>query len=115
MTALANGGVSRGKKLLSTETIELIFREQFKGTDSYYLKPIRWGIGYALAPLEHKERGPLPFLRPGKRTCYWYGSGGALSLADAERGIAFGYTMNQCQNGRSMPNGAYYDAFYDCL
>ena len=115
MTALANGGVSRGKTLLSPETIALIFREQFKGVDSYYLKPIRWGIGYALAPLEHKERGPLPFLRPGKRTCYWYGSGGALSLADAERGIAFGYTMNQCQTGRNMPNGIYYDAFYDCL
>jgi CubicO group peptidase (beta-lactamase class C family) len=115
MTALANGGVSRGMKLLSPETIALIFREQFKGTDSYYLKPIRWGIGYALAPLEHKERGPLPFLRPAKRTCYWYGSGGALSLVDLERGIAFGYSMNQCQNGRNMPNGDYYDAFYDCL
>lgn len=115
MTVLAHGGLSRGKKLLSPETIALIFREQFKGTDSYYLKPIRWGIGYALAPQEHKERGPLPFLRPGSRTCYWYGTGGALALADAERGIAFGYTMNQCQNGRNMLNGVYYDAFYDCL
>lgn len=115
MTVLANGGISRGMKLLSPETIALIFREQFKGTDSYYLKPIRWGIGYALAPLEQKERGPLPFLRPGSRTCYWYGTGGSLALADVERGIAFGFTMNQCQNGRNMLNGVYYDAFYHCL
>jgi len=115
MTVLANGGISRGRKLLSPETIDLIFREQFNGTDSYYLKPIRWGIGYALAPLEQKARGPLPFLRPGKRTCCWYGAGGALSLADVERGIAFGYAMNQCQNGRHMTNGTYYDAFYECL
>jgi hypothetical protein len=115
MTALSHDGVSRGVKLLSPKTIALIFREQFKGIDSYYMKPIRWGIGYALAPLEQKERGPLPFLRPSKRTCYWYGTGGALSIADVERRITFTYTMNQCQTGRNMLNGVYYDAFYDSL
>ena len=77
------------------------------------MKPIRWGIGYALAPLHEKERGPLPFLRPGPRTCYWYGTGGSLSIADAERGIAIGYAMNQCQSGRHSLNGFYYDAIYD--
>jgi hypothetical protein len=116
MSALALGGVSStGVKLLSPPTIAQIFREQFHGIDSYYMKPIRWGIGYALAPLDQKERGPLPFIRPGPRTCYWYGSGGALSLADVERRITFTYTMNQCQVGRNQLNGAYYDAFYDSL
>ena len=115
MTVIANGGISGGLKLLSPETIALIFREQFRGTDSYYLKPIRWGIGYALTPLEAMERGPLPFVRPSSRTCYWYGAGGAFSMADVERGIAIGYAMNQCQNGRNMLNGVYYDALYDCL
>jgi CubicO group peptidase (beta-lactamase class C family) len=116
MSALALGGVScNGVKLLSPPTIAQIFREQFHGIDSYYMKPIRWGIGYALAPLGQKERGPLPFIRPGPRTCYWYGSGGALSLADVERRITFTYTMNQCQVGRNQLNGAYYDAFYDSL
>jgi len=93
----------------------LIFQEQFRGIDSYYMKPIRWGIGYALAPLTHKERGPLPFMRPSKRTCYWYGAGGALSMADVERRITFTYAMNQCQSGRNSPNGVYYDALYDSL
>jgi CubicO group peptidase (beta-lactamase class C family) len=116
MSALSLDGVScRGIKLLSPATIDLIFREQFHGIDSYYMKPIRWGIGYALAPLEQRERGPLPFLRPSKRTCYWYGTGGALSIADVDRRITFTYAMNQCQSGRNAQNGLYYDAFYDCL
>ena len=115
MTALANGGVSQGVRLLRPETIAEVFKEQFAGIDAYYMKPIHWGIGYALAPQGHKEKGPLPFLRPGKRTAYWYGTGGALSIADAERGMAISYVMNQCQSGRASLNGAYYDAIYDSL
>lgn len=115
VTALANGGTSRGVRLLSPQTIDLIFREQASGVDAYYMKPIRWGIGYALAPLHQKERGPLPFIRPGPRTCYWYGTGGSLALADADRRVAVGYAMNRCQAGRGQLNGQYYDAIYDCL
>jgi CubicO group peptidase (beta-lactamase class C family) len=115
MTVIGNGGHSRGLKLLSPATIANIFHEQFRGIDSYYMKPIRWGVGYALAPLKEKERGPLPFLRPGARTCYWYGTGGSLAIADAERRVALTYTMNQCQNGRKALNGVYYDAIYDSL
>lgn len=115
MSVLSLGGASGGVQLLKPETIELIFHQQFHGIDSYYLKPIRWGIGYALAPLEHKERGPLPFIRPSRRTCYWYGSGGALAIADVERRMTLTYTENQCQSGKRSPNGTYYDAVYDSL
>jgi Beta-lactamase class C and other penicillin binding proteins len=115
MSALSLDGISRGVRLLSPETIAEIFEEQFRGIDAYYMKPIRWGVGYALAPKESKERGPLPFLRPSARTCYWYGTGGSLSIADVERRITFTYTMNQCQSGRDSLNGVYYDAFYNCL
>lgn len=115
MTVLANGGESQGLRLLRPETIAEVFKEQFSGVDSYYMKPIHWGTGYALAPQEHKEKGPLPFMRPGPRTAYWYGTGGALSIADAERGVALSYVMNQCQSGRGSLNGAYYDAIYDAL
>ena len=66
MTVLANGGISRGVRLLSPKTIDMIFREQFSGIDSYYMKPIRWGIGYALASEDSNARGPLPFLRPSR-------------------------------------------------
>lgn len=115
MGVIANGGTSRGVTLLSEKTIAEIFKEQFAGVDSYYLKPIHWGTGYALAPREQKERGPLPFLRPGPRTAYWYGTGGSLSIADAERRVAIGYAMNQCRSGRGAQNGVYYDAIYDSL
>lgn len=115
LSALCLGGVSRGVRLLSPEVIAQIFDEQARGIDCYYMRPIRWGIGYALASEEDNSRGPLPFLRPGKRTCFWYGSGGALAIADVERRITYTYTMNQCQSGRHSLNGVYYKAFHECL
>lgn len=116
MSSLCLDGVScQGVRLLSPETIRMIFQEQFHGIDAYYMKPIRWGIGYALAPLAHRERGPLPFMRPSPRTCYWYGTGGSLSIADVDRRMTLTYTMNQCQSGRDSLNGLYYDTIYDCL
>lgn len=115
IAALSLDGVSRGVRLLSPETIALIFQEQASGIDSYYMRPIRWGIGYALASENDNSRGPMPFIRPSKRTCFWYGSGGALAIADVERRITYTYTMNQCQVGRSSLNGVYYKAFYDSL
>lgn len=114
-SVLSLGGESHGVRLLSSETIDLIFREQANGIDAYYKKPIRWGVGYALAPRYEKERGPLPFLRPGAKTAYWYGTGGSLALADVEKRVAIGYAMNRCQSGRNALNGVYYDAIYDIL
>lgn len=115
IAAISLGGTSQGVGLLSPEVIDLIFQEQANGIDAYYMRPIRWGIGYALASEVDNSRGPLPFLRPGKKTCFWYGSGGALAIADVERRITYAYAMNQCQIGRNSLNGVYYQAFYDCL
>jgi CubicO group peptidase (beta-lactamase class C family) len=115
ISALSLDGVSRGVKLLSPKTIDQIFREQANGIDAYYMKPIRWGIGYALASEESNAHGPLPFLRPSKRTCFWYGTGGALAIADVERRITIAYAMNQCQAGKNSLNGVYYKALYECL
>jgi CubicO group peptidase (beta-lactamase class C family) len=115
LAALSLGGVSRGVRLLSSDMIDQIFQEQASGIDGYYMRPIRWGIGYALASEVDNRRGPLPFIRPSKKTCFWYGSGGALAIADVERRITYTYAMNQCQSGRNSLNGVYYKAFYDCL
>jgi CubicO group peptidase (beta-lactamase class C family) len=115
VSALSNGGVSRGVQLLSPGTIDLIFDEQANGIDMYYNKPIRWGVGYALADETSNKRGPLPFLLPGAKTAYWYGTGGSCAIADVERGITFAYTMNQCYAGRGQLNGTYYKAAYEAL
>jgi CubicO group peptidase (beta-lactamase class C family) len=115
VSALTNGGVSRGVKLLSPATIDLIFEEQANGVDIYYQKPIRWGIGYALADEVDNKRGPLPFICPGKKTAFWYGTGGSGAIADVERGVTFAYTMNQCYSGRGQLNGSYYKAAYEAL
>lgn len=115
LSALSLDGSSRGVRLLSPEVIDLIFQEQASGIDAYYMRPIRWGVGYALASEVDNSRGPLPFLRPSQKTCFWYGSGGALAIADVERRITYTYAMNQCQSGRNSLNGVYYQAFYDCL
>jgi CubicO group peptidase (beta-lactamase class C family) len=113
IAALSLGGVSRGVRLLSPDVIDLIFQEQANGIDAYYMRPLRWGIGYALASEMDNSRGPLPFLRPSQKTCFWLGSGGALAIADVERRITYTYAMNQCQTGRHSLNGVYYKAFYD--
>lgn len=115
LSAISLGGAGRGVQLLSPDVIDRIFQEQASGIDAYYMRPIRWGIGYALASEDDNSRGPLPFLRPSKKTCFWYGSGGALAIADVERRITYTYAMNQCQSGRNSLNGVYYKAFYDCL
>lgn len=115
MSVLAERGRARGRTFLSARTVDQIFREQASGIDAYYMKPIRWGIGYALAFETSNARGPLPFLNPGPKTCYWYGTGGALAIADVDRRIAISYVMNQCQSGRNSLNGVYYKAIHGCL
>ena len=115
VSAIGLGGVSRGVKLVSPETIELIFDEQANGVDGYYRKPIRWGIGYALSSPAGNERGPLPFLRPDEKTCFWYGTGGSMAIVDVERHITIAYAMNQCQSGKDSLNGVYYKLIYQSL
>ena len=115
ISALTLDGVSRGVKLLSPDTIDLIFREQANGIDAYYMKPIRWGIGYALASEESNARGPLPFLRPGKRTCFWYGTGGWRAQAYLERRNANTNVKKPCHSGKNTHNRGYKKTLYECL
>lgn len=115
LSTLSLGGVSRGVSLLSPATIDQIFHEQASGVDPYYMRPIRWGIGYALADERDNSRGPLPFIRPGRKTCFWFGRGGSLALADVERRITVAYAQNLGQAGKGSLNGLYYSAIYDAL
>ena len=53
--------------------------------------PTRFGLGFMLPPTLGRGCGEHCFGHPG--------AGGALGFADPERGIAFGYAMNQMKLG----------------
>ena len=48
MSVVARGGEVDGVRLLSPQTIDLIFREQVNGTDLVLGVPLRFGLGYGL-------------------------------------------------------------------
>ena len=109
--ALALGGSADGTRLLSPDTIELIFDEQSHGIDLVLGVPLRFGIGYALPETE-----TLPYVPQG-RCCYWGGWGGSVILADLDRRVTFAYMMNNMAPGiiGSDRSETYVRAAYACL
>jgi CubicO group peptidase (beta-lactamase class C family) len=111
LSSLALDGVVDGVKLLSPETISLIFDEQSHGTDLVLGIPLRFGIGYALP-----ETDTLPYVPQG-RACYWGGWGGSLSIMDLDTRTTISYAMNKMAPGiiGSDRSEAYVRAIHDCL
>jgi len=109
--ALSLDGSVDGTRLLSPETIELIFDEQSHGSDLVLGVPLRFGIGYALPETE-----TLPYLHQG-RCCYWGGWGGSVIIADLDRRVTIAYMMNNMAPGiiGSDRAEAYVRAVYACF
>jgi CubicO group peptidase (beta-lactamase class C family) len=109
--ALSLGGTVEGTRLLSPETIDLIFDEQSHGTDLVLGVPLRFGIGFALP-----ETQTVPYVPQG-RCCYWGGWGGSEIIADLDRRVTFAYMMNNMAAGiiGSDRSEAYVRAAYACL
>ncbi len=109
--ALALGGAVNGTRLLSPDTIDLIFDEQSHGTDLVLGVPLRFGIGYALPETE-----TVPYVPQG-RCCYWGGWGGSIVLADLDRRVTLAYMMNNMAPGiiGSDRSEAYVRSAYACL
>jgi CubicO group peptidase (beta-lactamase class C family) len=84
-SAVACGGEVDGVRLLSPRTIERIFEVQFNAIDLVLGFPMKWGIGYGLAP--------------EGRVCSWGGYGGSLMVIDADRRMTFAYVMNKMAPG----------------
>ena len=80
-SAVACGGEVDGVRLLSPKTIDRIFEVQFNGIDLVIGIPIKWGVGYGLAPVG--------------RVCSWGGYGGSLVIIDVDRRMTFAYVMNK--------------------
>jgi CubicO group peptidase (beta-lactamase class C family) len=110
MSGISLGGTTHGVRLLSPETIELIFREQAHGVDMFLGIPIRWGIGYALP-----DPAGVTFVPEG-RVCFWGGWGGSMIIMDLDRRMTISYMMNTMKLGTigSEAAGIYTDAIYRC-
>ncbi|MEU2001537.1 serine hydrolase domain-containing protein [Rhodococcus sp. NPDC019627] len=92
-SVVACGGEIEGVRLLSPDTIALIFEEQSNGVDLALGQPIRFGIGYGLpTPVS------VPFVPEG-RICFWGGWGGSQVVIDTERRMTVTYVMNKMGPG----------------
>ena len=111
MRVMALGGEAGGVRLLSPETIELVFDEQADGVDLVLGIPLRFGIGFALPKQE-----TIPYIPDGK-ICFWGGWGGSLIVMDLDRRLTIGYTMNRMAPGIIGSDRAesYLRAVYDAL
>ncbi|EXJ64527.1 beta-lactamase [Cladophialophora yegresii CBS 114405] len=96
LSAIPNGGTVDGVKLLSQETVDLIFREQSDGPDLVIGLPMRFGIGYGLGGGGTAQS--VPWL-PTEKMCFWGGWGGSLEVMDLHRKVTFTYVMNKMGEG----------------
>ena len=58
---------------------------QSNGIDLVIGIPLKWGVGYGLAP--------------EGRVCAWGGTGGSLVIIDVDRRMTFAYVMNKMAPG----------------
>lgn len=91
-SAISNGGVVNGTRLLSSDAIEEIFRVQADGVDQVLMVPVKFGIGYGL-PNE-----TVPHL-PDRRICSWGGYGGSQIVNDLDNDMTVSYVMNRMDEG----------------
>jgi CubicO group peptidase (beta-lactamase class C family) len=91
-SALTNGGVVGGTKLLSQDAIDQIFRVQADGLDHVLMVPVKFGIGFGL-PNE-----TTPHL-PDRKVCFWGGWGGSSIVNDLDNRMTVTYVMNRMAGG----------------
>jgi CubicO group peptidase (beta-lactamase class C family) len=80
-------------RLLSPETIDLIFREQNNDVDLVLGVPLRRGIGFGL------PRADVLSWAPDEKICFWGGWGGSVIVMDTGRRMTFSYMMNKMGPG----------------
>ena len=93
-SVVGNDGVIDGTKILSRDTMDLIFDEQARGPDHVLILPLRFGIGYGLP-----EPATLPYLPDDDGICFWGGYGGSLIVMDRNRKLTISYMMNKMEPG----------------
>ena len=111
LRTLSLGGEVGGTRLLSQDTIDLVFDEQSHGPDLVLGVNLRFGIGMALP-----ETQTLPYVPQGK-ACYWGGWGGSVIICDLDSRTTISYMMNNMAAGiiGSDRAEAYVTAIMGCL
>lgn len=112
LSVFANGGTVGGKQILRPETVELVLKEQVRGTDLVISKPMTFGLGFGLT-----GEGSLVEWLPAGRIGFWGGFGGSLVVFDAERKMSMSYVMNRLSMSSlgSERTMAYAKALYEAL
>ncbi|MGY1741459.1 MULTISPECIES: serine hydrolase domain-containing protein [unclassified Blastococcus] len=110
MRVMSLGGTAGGVRLLSPETIDLVFEQQSDGVDLVLGAPFRFGIGFCLG-------SPVVPYVPAGRTFFWGGWGGSLVVMDLDRRLTISYVMNRMAPGvlGSDRSRAYVEAVYAAL
>ena len=110
LRALSLGGEVDGVRLLSPETIDLVFDEQADGVD--LVLGARSGSASATAC----ERRHVPYV-PAGRTFFWGGWGGSMIIMDLDRRLTISYMMNRWRPGILGSDRAesYVRAVYDAV
>ena len=80
-----------GVRLLDDVALDRATRVRSEGADVVLGQPLTFGLGFSLPPSLTPAAGPRSFGHPG--------AGGSLAYADRDRGLAFGYVMNQMRLG----------------
>ena len=111
LSVVACGGEVDGVRLLSPDTVGLIFEQQSDGVDLVLGAPLRFGIGYGLPSPE-----AMPFIPEGS-ICFWGGWGGSQVLIDTERRATLAYVMNKMGPGLlgTERSAQYATAFFSAL
>ncbi|WP_315832252.1 serine hydrolase domain-containing protein [Bradyrhizobium prioriisuperbiae] len=89
---LANGGVAKGKRIMSEAGCRRALQQQTEGPDLVMAgMQVRFGLGFGL---------PSPILQlelPHPNSLFWAGGGGSFVLIDLDARTTFAYTMNKMQ------------------
>jgi CubicO group peptidase (beta-lactamase class C family) len=90
-TLLANGGVAKGKRLLSEAGARKALEPLISGDDLLFGMPVTFAHGFGIGSGLAGELGEAK--RPD--SIFWGGYGGSLALIDMKARTSFGYAMNK--------------------
>lgn len=86
-SALVNGGVANGKRILSEGGARKALELQVDNTDLVLGIPVKFALGYGL------PSAVAPF--PNANTIFWGGWGGSIIVVDYDARMTFSYVMNR--------------------